>query len=151
MKKPYRSKILNINTIYQNYIFIRVGIINSKIYRGSEELDHFKNLVKEDGKKYVDIANQFGFYGKSIWTIGTDPVEEVYKMVKKMMPLLPNPTFFGGQMVFSKTFYLSQLLHNHTIFSIQKRFINSEYRLLYSQLRWCEVKKHRLKNHSEPV
>jgi len=108
--------------IYQNYIFIRVGIINSKIYRGSEELDHFKNLVKEDGKKYVDIANQFGFYGKSIWTIGTDPVEEVYKMVKKMMPLLPNPTFFGGQMVFSKTFYLSQLLHNHTIFAIQKRF-----------------------------
>jgi len=108
--------------IYQNYIFIRVGIVNSKIYKGSDELDHFKNLVKEDGRKYVDIANQFGFYGKSIWTIGTDPVEEVYKMVKKMMPLLPNPTFFGGQMVFSKTFYLSQLLHNHTIFSIQKRF-----------------------------
>ncbi len=108
--------------IYQNFIFIRVGIVNSKIYRGSDELDHFKESVKEDGKKYVHIANQFGFYGKSIWTIGTDPVEEVYKMVKKIMPLLPNPTFFGGQMVFSKTFVMSQLLHNHTIFSIQKRF-----------------------------
>ena len=108
--------------IYQNYIFIRVGIVNSKVYKGSQELDHFKDLVKEDGKKYVNIANQFGFYGKSVWTIGTDPVEEVYRMVKKMMPLLQNPTFFGGQMVFSKTFALSQLLHNHTIFSIQKRF-----------------------------
>lgn len=122
MKQIHPSKILNINTIYQNYIFIRVGIVNSKIYKGSDELDHFKNLVKEDGRKYVNIANQFGFYGKSIWTIGTDPVDEVYKMVKKMMPLLSNPTFFGGQMVFSKTFYLSQLLHNHTIFPIQKRF-----------------------------
>ena len=108
--------------IYQNFIFIRVGIVNSKVYRGSEELDHFKNSVREDGRKYVTIANQFGFYGKSIWTIGTDPVEEVYKMVKKIMPLLSNPTFFGGQMVFSKTFVMSQLLHNHTIFSIQKRF-----------------------------
>jgi amino acid transporter len=108
--------------IYQNYIFIRVGIINSKIYRGSEELEHFKISVKEDGKRYVKIANQFGFYGKSIWTIGTDPVDEVYRVVKKLMPKLPNPTFFGGQLVFSKTFYMSHLLHNHTIFSIQKRF-----------------------------
>jgi len=108
--------------IYENYIFIRVGIINSKIYRGSEELEHFKTSVIEDGKKYVKIANQFGFYGKSIWTIGTDPVEEVYRIVKKLMPKIPNPTFFGGQLVFSKTFYMSHLLHNHTIFSIQKRF-----------------------------
>lgn len=108
--------------IYKNFIFIRVGVINSKIYRGSEELEHFKTSVKEDGKKYVKIANQFGFYGKSIWTIGTDPVDEVYMIVKKLMPLIPNPTFFGGQLVFSKTFYMSQLLHNHTIFGIQKRF-----------------------------
>jgi len=108
--------------IYQNFIFIRVGIVTSKVYTGSDELDHFKNSVKEDGKKYVSIANQFGFYGKSIWTIGTDPVDEVYNMVKKLMPMFPNSTFFGGQLVFSKRFYMSQLLHNHTIFSIQKRF-----------------------------
>ena len=108
--------------IYENYIFIRVGIINSKIYKGSIELEHFRTLVIEDGKKYVKIAQQFGFYGKSIWTIGTDPVDEVYRIVKKLMPKVPNPTFFGGQLVFSKTFYMSQLLHNHTIFSIQKRF-----------------------------
>lgn len=108
--------------IYKNYIFIRVGILNSKIYRGSEELEHFKAGVKEDGKKYVNIANNFGFYGKSIWTIGTDPVEEVYRIVKKLMPLIPNPTFFGGQLIFSKRFFISQLLHNHTIFAIQKRF-----------------------------
>lgn len=108
--------------IYQNYVFIRVGIINSKIYKGSEELQHFKDSVKEDGKKFEKVANQFGFYGKSISTIGTDPVDEVYRIVKRLMPRLPNPTFFGGQLVFSKAFYMSHLLHNHTIFSIQKRF-----------------------------
>lgn len=108
--------------VYHNFIFIRVGVINSKIYQGSKELEHFKKSVKEDGKRYVKIANQFGFYGKSIWTIGTDPIDEVYTIVKKLMPLIPNPTFFGGQLVFSKTFYMSQLLHNHTIFGIQKRF-----------------------------
>jgi hypothetical protein len=108
--------------VYSNFIIIRIGIINSKIYKGIEELKHFKNQVKEDGEKYVKVANQFGLYGKSIWTIGTDPVNEVYRIVKKIMPKLSGSAFFGGQLVFSKTFYLSKLLHNHTNFSIQKRF-----------------------------
>lgn len=63
--------------IYKNFIFIRVGIVTSKVYTGSDELHHFKDSVKEDGKKFVHVANQLGFYGKSVWTIGTDPVDEV--------------------------------------------------------------------------
>jgi amino acid transporter len=114
----------NFKGIYKNFIFVRVGILNSKIHKGSRELEKFKKQVKEDGKRYVSIANQFGFYGKSIWTLGTDPVDEVQRIVRKFMPRLENPTFFGGQLVFSKTFYLSHLLHNHTIFAIQKRFFN---------------------------
>ncbi len=112
----------NFKGVYQNIVFVRVGVINSKIYRGSVELENFTRQVKEDGEKYVKVANQFGLYGKSIWTIGTDPVNEIYRIVKKLRPKLSGAAFFGGQLVFSKTFYLSKLLHNHTIFSIQKRF-----------------------------
>jgi hypothetical protein len=111
----------NFKGVYSNFVFIRIGVINSKIYRGTDELAHFKAQVKEDGRKYVNIANQFGLYGKSIWTIGTDPVIEAYRIVKKIRPRLTGAAFFGGQLVFSKTFYLSKLLHNHTIFSIQRR------------------------------
>ena len=112
----------NFKGVYSNIVFIRVGIVNSKIYKGREELEHFEMQVKEDGGKYVKIANQFGLYGKSIWTIGTDPVNEIYRIVKRIRPRISGATFFGGQLVFSKTFYLSKLLHNHTIFSVQKRF-----------------------------
>jgi hypothetical protein len=112
----------NFKGVYSNIVFVRIGIINSKIYRGTEELEHFSRQVKEDGEKYVNIANQFGLYGKSLWTIGTDPVNEIYRIVKRLRPRLSGAAFFGGQLVFSKTFYLSKLLHNHTIFSIQKRF-----------------------------
>lgn len=112
----------NFKGIYNNVIFIRVGIINSKIYKGTSELEHFKKQVKDDGKKYVAVANQFGLYGKSMWTLGTDPVDEVYRIVKKIRTCLTGAAFFGGQLIFSKTFYLSRLLHNHTIFAIQKRF-----------------------------
>ncbi|MGD0582561.1 MAG: APC family permease [Bacteroidales bacterium] len=112
----------NFKGVYHNYIFIRIGVINSKIYRGSEELNQFKSQVKEDGQKYISIANRFGLYAKSVWTIGTDPVNEVYRIVKKFRPILTGATFFGSQLIFSRTFYLSKVLHNHTIFSIQKRF-----------------------------
>jgi len=112
----------NFKGVYSNIVFIRVGVLNSKIYRGTDELEQFKKQVKEDGEKYVAVANQFGLYGKSIWTIGTDPVNEIYRIVKRLRPRLSGAAFFGGQLVFSKTFYLSKLLHNHTIFSIQKRF-----------------------------
>lgn len=112
----------NFKDVYSNIIFIRIGIVNSKVYKGADELEHFKTQVKEDGKKYVEIANKFGLYGKSVWTIGTDPVHEVYQILKRVRPKLAGTTFFGGQLVFAKTFYLSKLLHNHTIFSIQKRF-----------------------------
>jgi hypothetical protein len=112
----------NFRGVYSNIVFIRIGILNSKVYRGMEEIEQFKKQVREEGEKYVAVANQFGLYGKSIWTIGTDPVNELYRIVKRIMPRLTGTTFFGGQLVFSKTFYLSKLLHNHTIFSIQKRF-----------------------------
>jgi len=112
----------NFKGVYSNIVFLRIGLLNSKIYRGTVELEHFKRQVKEDGDKYVTIANQFGLYGKSIWTIGTDPVNEIYRIVKRIRPRLSGAAFFGGQLVFSKTFYLSKILHNHTIFSIQKRF-----------------------------
>jgi amino acid transporter len=112
----------NFKGVYSNIVFIRIGIINSKIYKGTEELEHFSRQVKEDGEKYVNVANQFGLYGKSLWTIGTDPVNEIYRIVKRIRPRLSGAAFFGGQLVFSKTFYLSKILHNHTIFSIQKRF-----------------------------
>jgi hypothetical protein len=112
----------NFKGVYSNFVFVRIGVVNSKIYRGTAEMDHFIRQVKEDGEKYVAVANQFGLYGKSLWTIGTDPVNEIYRIVKRIRPRLSGAAFFGGQLVFSKTFYLSKLLHNHTIFSIQKRF-----------------------------
>jgi amino acid transporter len=106
----------NFKGVYSNFIFVRIGIINSKIYRGMEELDHFKAQVKDDGVKYVKIANQFGLYGKSIWTIGTDPVDEVYRIVKKH--------FLAGSWFFQKH-STSQNYCITTQFSLSRRgFLN---------------------------
>ena len=51
----------NFKGVYNNIVFIRIGIINSKIYRGTAEFEHFKKQVKEDGEKYVDDCQSIRF------------------------------------------------------------------------------------------
>ena len=47
--------------------------------------------------------------------------EEVIKLVPEIVEKYQNTTFIGGQLVFSGTYRASRLLHNYTIFSIQRR------------------------------
>ena len=37
------------------------------------------------------------------------------------MAKYPNCVFFGGQLVFPHETFMTRLLHNHTVFTIQKR------------------------------
>ncbi len=104
-----------------NIIFIRIGVINSRNFRGSKEMEHFKEKVIDDGLKYIHFANQLGHYARYFWTIGTDPVAEIERMIPRLLRSIRYPTFFGGQLVFSKRYGFESLLHNHTIFMVQRK------------------------------
>jgi hypothetical protein len=47
-----------------NIIFLRVGLINSKNFRGSKEMEQFKESVISDGQKYIRYANELGYYAR---------------------------------------------------------------------------------------
>ncbi len=104
-----------------NIIFLRVGLINSKNFRGSKEMEQFKESVISDGQKYIRYANELGYYARHFWTIGTDPVLEIDRMIPRLIRHIKKPTFFGGQLVFSVRYSLEGLLHNHTIFMVQRK------------------------------
>ena len=104
-----------------NIIFLRIGVINSKNFRGTREMDEFKHNVIEDGSKYVEYANKLGYYSRYFWTIGTDPVFEIEGMLPRLLHNIKKPSFFGGQLVFAKRYSFEGLLHNHTIFMVQRK------------------------------
>jgi amino acid transporter len=104
-----------------NIIFIRIGVINSKNLRGTKEIKDFKANVIKDGYKYIHFANQLGHYARFFWTIGIDPVEEIDRMIPRLLRSVKYPTFFGGQLVFSTRFTFERMLHNHTIFMVQRK------------------------------
>ncbi|HOW30544.1 MAG TPA: APC family permease [Bacteroidales bacterium] len=109
-----------------NIIFLRIGILNSKNFKGSKEMQEFKESVIRDGQKYVWHANKLGYYARSFWTIGTDPVYEVERMIPRLIRNIHQPTFFGGQLVFAKRYSFEGLLHNHTIFMVQRKLFKQE-------------------------
>ncbi len=104
-----------------NIIFLRIGIVNSRNFKGSKEMEDFKETVINDGKKYIQYANQLGYYARHFWTIGTDPVYEIDRMIPRLIHYIRKPTFFGGQLVFSVRYSFESLLHNHTIFMVQRK------------------------------
>jgi hypothetical protein len=104
-----------------NIIFIRIGVINSVNFRGIAEMKNFKSTVINDGLKYIHYANQLGHYARFFWTMGTDPVAEIDTMIPRLLRSIKRPTFFGGQIVFSEKYALDSLLHNHTIFMVQRK------------------------------
>jgi amino acid transporter len=106
---------------FTNIIFLRIGVINSRNFRGTKEMDDFKEKVVTDGLKYIHYANQLGHYARYFWTIGTDPVDEIERMIPRLLRNIKRPTFFGGQLVFSERFSFERLLHNHTIFMVQRK------------------------------
>jgi hypothetical protein len=52
--------------------------------------------------------------------LGTDVVEEVDKLIHEIIRKYPNPVFVGGQLIFNGNAGFSRLMHNYTIFTIQR-------------------------------
>jgi hypothetical protein len=106
--------------VYKNFVFIQAGIVDAANSRTPEQIEKLKKVVDADLLKYINIVNSNGFYGKSIWKMGTDILSTIEDMVPEIVDEFPDSTFFGGQLIFSQSYYLSKILHNHTIFSIQR-------------------------------
>ncbi len=107
--------------VYENFIFLEVGNINAGNFKGFDHLVKVKMHVDDEVNKYIDIANELGYYARGYWNVGTEVVSELERIVPRIIKRFPNATVFGGQLVFSEAYYLSKVLHNHSIFTIQRK------------------------------
>jgi len=57
---------------------------------------------------------------EAITGIGTDIIETANKLSDEILKRYPNAVFFGGQLVFAKETRFTRLLHNFTVFELQK-------------------------------
>jgi hypothetical protein len=77
----------------------------------------------------VTLMQRHGYHAEGHALFGIDTGEEIEKFSIEIMRRFPKATFFGGQIVFARSSIMSRLLHNYTLFSVQKDLFKRGLRL----------------------
>ena len=120
---------------FRNFVFIQVGIVDAGNFKGAEEMALMKKSVQKDLDRYVRYMRCHGYYASAYSAFGTDVVDEVDGLMPKILERFPNAILFGGQLVFPKTNFLSNVFHNYTIFAVQRRFYSQGIPLVVLPIR----------------
>ena len=114
------------NSECQHIVFLQVGLIDSKSMRGHEHVDKLIENIILDLQKYKYLVEKMGMTAEYLYSVGTDVVEEVDKMIPEIAAKFPGAIFIGGQLIFGGNTGFSRLLHNYTIFAIQRKLYRHE-------------------------
>ncbi len=107
---------------FRNFVFIEIGVIDAGNFKGAAEVGHLKVQVHRDVDRYVSLMQSQGCYAEGRSYIGIDVISEAEQIAPKILKDYPNAVFFGGQLVFPEETFLTRLLHNHTVFVLQRKF-----------------------------
>ncbi|MFA5059421.1 MAG: APC family permease [Candidatus Omnitrophota bacterium] len=107
---------------FKNFVFVEVGVIDAGNFKGAQEVDRLKEHAQSDIKRYITFMRQNGFYAEGISRVGIDVIDEVEKASQDIITRFPNVVFFGGQLVFPEETFFTRVLHNHTVFALQRKF-----------------------------
>jgi amino acid transporter len=108
--------------VFQNFVFVNVGIVDAGMFKGAAEIEHLRNEAQKQANRYVEFMQRNGYYAESVASVAIDIVDEVAKIAPKILERFPHAVFFGGQLVFANDSFFSRALHNYTAFAIQRRF-----------------------------
>ena len=107
--------------VFKNYVFVQVGAVDAGNFKGTAEIARLKDHVNSECDRYVDYMQTQGFASTRFTSIGTDVVEEVVRLSRDIAGQFSNAVFFGGQLLFVRETVVLRWLHNHTIFTLQRR------------------------------
>jgi len=106
----------------KNYVFVQIGVVDAGVFKGAAELSRMKTAMEKDLRSYEDIMRRRGYYAESLWAVGTDIVHEVLELAPAISERFPRAIFFGGQLVFEHESFVTRLLHNYVVFTLQRQF-----------------------------
>ncbi len=107
--------------VYQNFIFIQVGILDAGNFKGANEVENLRKHTEAEVKRYVSYINRHGYYSESHVALGTDIVDEAEKLCNEVADQFPQSQFFAGKLVFDDESRFAQWLHNYTVVELQRR------------------------------
>jgi hypothetical protein len=106
---------------FKNVVFVSAAVIDSGHFKGKEEVDVLRKHTEDSGRRYVELARRLGFNALAVTSVGTDPVEEIYRLCTDVARQFPRVMFFGGKLIWKRESWWQRILHNETAFQVQRR------------------------------
>jgi amino acid transporter len=107
--------------MFKNFIFVSAAVVDSGVFKGAQEIERLEEETRSNLEKYVAWARGQGMAADYRLAIGTEPVQSVTEMCKKIAEEYPRAIFFMGKLIFREEKWYYRLLHNETPNAIQRR------------------------------
>ena len=108
--------------LFRNFVFIQAGVVDAGNFKGAHEIENLRSHVAREAERYAAYMRRKGFHAETATTIGHDAVEQATQLASEVARKFPQAVFFGGQLVFLADSRLARLLHNFTVFALQREF-----------------------------
>jgi amino acid transporter len=105
---------------FKNFVFFSIGVVDWESFKGAEEVKRLEVHIGQELKKYVRLANDFGFSAEAIRAVDIDTLDVVEERCEEIQRRYNKSVFFVGKLVFEEENLFTRFLHNQTAFSIQR-------------------------------
>ncbi len=106
---------------FKNFVFLSVGVVDSGVFKGVDELEALREKSEADLKKFVVFAERHGLPCISRVGIGTEVASTAEDLCNEVAREFPRTVFFASKVVFPQEEWFHRLLHNETAMAIQRR------------------------------
>lgn len=107
--------------IFKNIVFVEIGVLDAGTFKGAEEVENLDKHVHAELDQYVDYVKRNGMYAEGFMAMSHDMVQGSGDVAAQVVEKFPQAVFFMGQLVFPEETFFSRLLHNNTVFAVQRR------------------------------
>lgn len=105
---------------FKNFIFVAARTVDSQAFGAQGTVEQLRVEAEASLNFFVDFCESNSLAASSCLAFGTDAVEEVCKLCRRVNVEFPNSIFFTSNLIFEKDNFLTRLLHNQAALAIQR-------------------------------
>jgi amino acid transporter len=105
---------------FKNYIFLRVGEIDSSSFRSEDALKQLEEEVKASLDQFVNYCQRRGMAAAAYYRLGADVMAELTQLADKVLAEYPDCVFLASKLLFQRENLVTRLLHNQTALAMQR-------------------------------
>ena len=106
---------------FRNFVFVSVGEIDAQRFDGAGALRTLQFEIENSLRYYENFCHSHELAAKSYCGFGTEPVEELLKLVGQITRDFPNCVFFASKLIFVHDNFFTRWLHNQTALALQQK------------------------------